>query len=260
MPDRICRLLVLSVCLMLIAASAFAEYRPGEILVKFKPGIEAKSASVALGATVRKSVPHIGVHCLKLKSGQSVEDAVATFRKNPKVAWAGANHVVRLASIIPNDEWFLTQEYCIPELDICLPIGGQWGLYNTEGRHDIHAPEAWDIEQGSEDMTIAIVDTGIQSYHWDLGGRVLDGYNVLDGSTETDDDQGHGTFVASVAAANTNNEDGVAGVDWNASLLPVKVLDASGEGDEVGCAEGIIWADRRWQQFRRLTGRHGARQ
>lgn len=246
MPDRMCRTLILSVCLALIAASLFAapkdEYRSGEILVKFKPGTAAKSASNTLGATLLKSVPHIDVHRLKLKSGQSVEDAVAKFSKNPNVIWAAPNHVVRLASTMPNDEWFEGSEWCIPELEICVPLGGQWGLYNTDGRHDIHGPEAWDIEQGSEDTIIAVVDTGIQSYHWDLAGRVLDGYNVLNSSMDTDDDHGHGTFVASVAAANTNNYDGVAGVDWNASLMPIKVLDANGEGGEAGAAEGIIWA------------------
>ena len=246
MPRRMCRSLILCLCLALVTMSAFAaskdKYRSGEIVVKFKPGIVARSVSTTLGATVLKSLPHIGVHCLKLKSGQSVEDAVTKFTKNPNVIWAGPNHVVRLASTMPNDEWFLGQEYCIPELDICIPLGGQWGLYNTEGRHDIHAPEAWDIEKGSESTIIAVVDTGIQSYHWDLAGRVLDGYNAITGTTDTDDDHGHGTFVASVAAANTNNTDGVAGVDWNASLLPVKVIDASGEGNEVDAAEGIIWA------------------
>lgn len=247
MSDRSVRALILSVCLMLLAASLFAasvgdRYRAGEIVVKFKPGIQAKSASAAMGASVRRSVPHIDAHCLKLKPGQSVEDAVAKFRKNPNVLWASPNYIVRLASTMPNDPWFAGEEFCIPELDICLPMGGQWGLYNTDGRHDIHAPEAWDIEKGSEDTIIAVVDTGIQDYHWDLAGRVLEGYNVLDGTTNADDDQGHGTFVASVAAANTDNNDGVAGVDWNASLLPVKVLDMNGEGDEVGCAEGIIWA------------------
>lgn len=246
MPQRMCRSLILCVCLALVAASAFAApknaYRSGEILVKFKPGSKASLVSTAFGATVLKSLPRIDVQRLKVKSGQSVEDAVAKFRSNPNVVWAAPNHVVRLASTMPNDEWFEGSEWCIPELDICIPLGGQWGLYNEDGRHDIHAPEAWDIEKGSADTIIAIVDTGIQSYHWDLAGRVLEGYNAITGTTDTDDDHGHGTFVASVAAANTDNYEGVAGVDWNASLMPIKVIDADGEGSEADAAEGIIWA------------------
>lgn len=224
------------------AAAGRERYRDGEILVKFKPGARANLVSAALGATVRRSLPRIGVHHLKLKPGRSVEDSVAKFRKNPNVVWAAPNHVLRLDATMPDDEWFEGQEWCIPELEICIPSGGQWGLYNPDGRYDIHAPEAWDIEQGSDSTIIAIVDTGIQSYHWDLGGKVIDGYNALDGSSDTDDDHMHGTFVASVAAANTNNAEGVAGVDWNALLMPIKVLDSTGEGDEAGAAEGIIWA------------------
>lgn len=241
------RLACLILCIVLaLTFSACAgdkeKYRSGEILVKFKPGASAGSVSAAMGATVRKSLPGIDVHCLKLKPGQTVENAVAKFGRNPNVIWAAPNHVVRLANTIPNDEWFLGEEWCIPELDLCIPLGGQWGLYNTDGRHDIHAPEAWDIQTGSTDTIIAIVDTGIQAYHTDLAGKVIGGYNALNGSTNTDDDHMHGTFVASIAAANTNNYSGVAGVDWNARLMPIKVLDSTGEGSEAGAAEGVIWA------------------
>jgi len=244
--NRYIRLACLVLTVLLLSSMAAAgpkeRYRPGEVLVKLKPGVAAAGVSAVLGASVRKSLPQIEVHCLALKSGQSVEDAVARFAKDPNVVWAAPNHVVRLASTIPDDEWFLGQEWCIPELEICIPLGGQWGLYNTDGRHDIHAPEAWDIQRGSASTIIAIVDTGIQSYHTDLVGKVIEGYNAIDGSTDTEDDHMHGTFVASIAAANTNNYDGVAGVDWNARLMPIKVLDSTGEGTEAGAAEGIIWA------------------
>lgn len=238
----LCLCLALSTAVWPASDMSGKRFRDGEILVKFRPGASASSVSAAFGAAVVKSVPRIGVHRLKLKTGQSVEDAVSKLSKNPNVVWAAPNHVVRLANTVPDDEYFLGTEFCLPELDLCIPDGGQWGLYNTDGRHDIHAPEAWDIERGSASMVIAIVDTGIQSYHPDLDGKVLDGYNALDGSTDTDDDHMHGTFVASVAAANTNNYDGVAGVDWNARLMPIKVLNADGEGSEAGAAEGIIWA------------------
>lgn len=233
----------LVLCIFGTAVDASSDkVRPGEILVKYKTGITAKAMSAALGGRLDRSLPRIGVHRVKLKAGQSVEDAVAKFGKNRNVVWAGPNHIVRLMNTMPNDEWFEGQEFCIPELEICIPMGGQWGLYNPEGRRDIHAPEAWDIERGSASTIIAVVDTGVQSYHWDLSGRVLEGYNVFDGSTDADDDQGHGTSVASIAAANTNNEDGIAGVDWNAMILPVKVLNSDGEGDEFGVAQGMIWA------------------
>ena len=201
-------------------------YKPGEILVKFKPGAPAQAIIASHRATVREFVPRIDVHCLRLPPGLSVSEAVEKFRRNPNVVFASPNHIV-YATVFPDDEWF---EWF------------QWGLYNTEGRHDIHAPEAWNLHTGSASTIIAIIDTGIEADHPDLSAKVIQGYNAINGSTDTDDDHMHGTFVAGIAAASTNNYEGIAGVDWHARLMPVKVLDASGQGEEIDAAEGIIWA------------------
>lgn len=202
------------------------KYKAGEILVKFKPGAPAKGIIASHRATVREVVPRIDVYCLRLPPGLSVPEAMKKFSRNPNVVFASPNHIL-YAIVFPNDEWF---EWF------------QWGLYNTEGRYDIHAPEAWDLHTGSTSTIIAIIDTGIQSSHPDLTGKVIQGYNAIDGSTNADDDHMHGTFVAGIAAASTNNYEGIAGVDWHARLMPVKVIDASGQGEEIDAAEGIVWA------------------
>jgi thermitase len=111
----------------------------------------------------------------------------------------------------------------------------QWGLRN------IQAFEAWDITTGGP-VIVAVLDTGVERDHPDLAGKVLPGYNAIDGSDQVVDLNGHGTAVAGLIAANTDNSEGVAGVCWGCQILPVKVLNAFGAGTDAGVANGIRWA------------------
>ncbi len=81
-------------------------------------------------------------------------------------------------------------------------------------------------------VTIAIIDTGIMVKHPEFGTRVLTGFNAFDGSTNANDDNGHGTHVAGISGAGKNNPlaSGMFGVAYNAFLLPIKVLDKTGAG------------------------------
>jgi subtilisin family serine protease len=129
----------------------------------------------------------------------------------------------------PNDEYF----------------GQQWGL-TTIGMLD-----AWPVFPGSftaaDGPPIAIVDSGVDSLHADLYGRVATdlGANCLTGVCISDgaaDDYGHGTHVAGIAAARANDHLGIAGIAFEAPIIPVKVLDATGSGTYASIASGIIWA------------------
>jgi serine protease len=95
-------------------------------------------------------------------------------------------------------------------------------------------------------VTIAVVDTGVDASHPDLAGRVLPGCRFL-GTTNTgalgaNDDHGHGTHVAGIAAALTNNGRGIEGAAPGVRILPVKVLDQNGQGYSSNIANGIVWA------------------
>jgi thermitase len=106
---------------------------------------------------------------------------------------------------------------------------------------DIDALEAWTITQGSSAVLIAILDTGIDQDHEDLVGKIKVSKNFTDSAT-IDDIAGHGTHVAGITAAYTNNAKGVAGIATNSLLLNGKVLNDSGSGYNSWIANGIIWA------------------
>ena len=106
----------------------------------------------------------------------------------------------------------------------------------------IQMPAAWDMSTG-EDVTVAIVDTGIDFRAPDLANtRRVDGYDFVNEDTDPTDDQGHGTHVAGTVAQTTNNAVGVAGTAFDATLLPVKVLDDAGLGSYEDIIQGIVYA------------------
>jgi subtilisin family serine protease len=105
----------------------------------------------------------------------------------------------------------------------------------------IGLPRAWALTLGKPSVTIAVLDTGVTPIP-DLKGALVPGYNFVSGNTNTIDDNGHGTEVASIAAARTNNKIGIAGVCGRCSIMPVKVLDAKGVGSPATIALGVTWA------------------
>jgi subtilisin family serine protease len=120
--------------------------------------------------------------------------------------------------------------------DPLFQAGRQYGL------HQIRALDGWGYSTGSESIIIAIVDTGIDLAHPDLADKIIPGYDFVNNDPIPQDDHGHGTHVAGIAAAVTNNGIGIAGVSWGARLLPVKVLNEQGWGYTSAIAAGIVWA------------------
>lgn len=112
----------------------------------------------------------------------------------------------------------------------------QWNLQK------IQMPQAWDSSTGQE-VTVAVVDTGVDFNAPDLAGaKRLPGYDFANNDADPTDDQGHGTHVAGTIAQSTNNGTGVAGVAYNAKLLPVKVLGSNGQGSYDNIIKGIVYA------------------
>jgi subtilisin family serine protease len=110
------------------------------------------------------------------------------------------------------------------------------------GLRDVQALDAWDIVTGSQEIVIAVVDSGINAAHPEFTGRLVPGYDFVDDDELPEDTQGHGTYIAGVIAAALDNGQGVAGVCPNCSIMPVKVLDEINRGSWSQLAEGILFA------------------
>lgn len=105
----------------------------------------------------------------------------------------------------------------------------------------VRAFDAWQASRG-QGIVVAVVDTGVTATHPDLQGRIVGGVDLIEPGTPPDDDNGHGTLVAGVIAANAGNGVGVAGAAPDSFIMPVRVLDAGGGGVAEDVAEGIRWA------------------
>jgi secreted trypsin-like serine protease len=120
----------------------------------------------------------------------------------------------------------------------------QWGLANDIDT-DIDVTEAWAINRGNASVMVAIIDTGVAVAHPDLAGARLRtdiDYDFINSDNNADDDNGHGTHVAGIVAASTDNGIGVAGICADCEILPVKVLDAEGSGAVSTIAQGLRYA------------------
>ena len=113
----------------------------------------------------------------------------------------------------------------------------------------IGVASAWTRTTGAPGVVVAVLDTGIDAAGAEFAGRLVPGYNALTGVADvpgdfspTDDDAGHGTHVSGTIAAAADNGTGVAGIAPNVSIMPVKVLDANGEGDFGAMRDGMTWA------------------
>lgn len=115
----------------------------------------------------------------------------------------------------------------------------QWALAK------VGAARAWNQEVGSTSpVTVAVIDTGADYGHPDLAGKLLPGFNATNPSASAQDDHMHGTHVAGIIAAATNNGLGVAGMSWGADVLPVKALGANGSGSSCDIVSALLYAAR----------------
>jgi subtilisin family serine protease len=215
---------------------------PGQVLVKFKPAASVLMQASALAAFETRAVtriPQIDVYVVRIEGSASVEETVAAFRNSPDVEYAEPNVMCR-ALVTPNDTLFKYQ-YALSNTG--QVIGQVPGSPQGKPSADIKAPQAWEETKGLATVVIGIVDTGVDLTHIDLQSKIqASGRDFINGDLDASDDNGHGTMVAGIAAAATDNNEGIAGVAWNSMILPVKVLDATGNGPSDTVAQGIIWA------------------
>jgi serine protease len=230
-----------------------AEANTTRILVRFRPGHDnPKPSTLPKGITLGSSLRLVpGLREVRLGRGVSVATALASFRRDPRVLLAEPDYRISLRRM-PNDPQFKAQ----------------WGVHNTgvAGRADadVDLPEAWEATVGGPKTVIAVIDTGIDLRHRDLAsnlwrnpgekpangrdddrnGYVDDvyGYDFINQDADPTDDNGHGTHVAGIIGAVGGNGIGVTGVNWRARIMPLKFLDANGDGSVADAIEALNYA------------------
>jgi subtilisin family serine protease len=209
--------------------------QPFEVIIRFESTIEltpnARIVSAASADHPEPTLAHalaaidaiqarpLGENTYRLRTRhRTTEYALQLLHTTPGIRYAEPNYR-RASTLLPNDPLFDRQATL----------------------SNIRAPEAWEISTGTA-IPIAILDTGVSPTHLDLKNKLLPGYDFLNRDSDPRDDDGHGTYTAGVAAAESNNALGVSGICWGCPIMPIKVLNRRGQGDDATIAEGIRWA------------------
>lgn len=246
-------------------------YVPNQVLVKMKSEIHrdfasrrrfadeilsarrfrAESLDIETPVLTDADETQTGVMLVQLDGSLSVEEAIREAESDPRVDFAEPNLRLAPAETIPNDALF----------------NSMWALHNpTVTGADIAATRAWDITTGSNNVVVAITDTGVDIQHPDLAANIwtnpgeipnnnidddnnglvddINGWNFQDNNNRLFDSisfDAHGTSVAGIIGAVGNNGAGITGVSWNVKLMPLKFI-SNGSGDTSGAVKAINYA------------------
>ena len=207
------------------STSSFSNQNTDRLIVKFRsiaPKTYREKVLSDFALRSPKSLKASNAYSLSIRKEDS-DDLIEKLERNLLIEYVEPDYRAQ-GFVVPNDPLF----------------SNQWAL------DTIQAPSAWDVTSGSGDVDIAVVDTGINGSHPDLNGKVAVSVDCRDNSScpfvEPVDVAGHGTHVAGIISANTNNATGVAGTIWNVNLMSVKALDDDETGYYSWIADGIVWA------------------
>ena len=260
-----------------LPADSNGPYRAGAVLVAFRPRVSAASQlaiergvgthsarrlgpaagpAKAAGAGRRPSTGPILLRVTR----SSVRAAVRELRGDPRVAYAEPDYLMH-ASAAPNDPSFALQ-WAASNTGQSIPTQNAEEVQGAPAKGtagaDDRALAAWGVSTGSRSIVIGETDTGVNYNHSDLAANIWTnpggvggcaagtrGYNVLTSKCEPLDDDtvygGHGTHVAGIMGAAGNNGSGVAGMNWQTSILPVKWLNSSASGSTSGLISALQW-------------------
>jgi len=178
------------------------------------------------------------MYIVNLPVESDIPAVAAEYENISDITYAEPNPLVK-AHFVPNDTYYANQ-WGLNNTGQAEPYGGGAPV-GTPGA-DIDAELAWNLHTGDNSIILSIIDTGVDYNHPDFSGRIVMGYDFANDDNDPKDDEGHGTCCAGIAGAKGNNGYGVAGVNWNCRIMPVKVLDEYGSGYMSDVADGIIYA------------------
>ncbi len=222
-----------------------AQYVPGELIVKFKGGSGAGGAG-ALRQRVRAVSSRVlggtGAEVLEVPTAQ-LESSIRVLRESGLVDYAEPNYIRHTDAFNPDDPVY--------------GVGDQWNMSQPYSGGGIDMPDAWEQVHsvtgnygGDSSVVVAVIDTGVAyrnggGYHQadDLAGtHFTSGYDFVHGDPYADDDNGHGTHVCGTVAQTTNNTKKCAGIAFDCTIMPIKVLDSSGTGSDDDIISGLEFA------------------
>jgi thermitase len=233
---------------------------PGELVVKLNSEPNAKSGITfeRLAQDLRSQLGSKGTvkvrHLLTterfavLKMNQAdLKDAQRALANDIRVAYSEPNYLYHIvgssdpAEVTPNDEQY----------------SQLWGMKNTgqvdaagqagTAGSDIHVAPVWaEGITGNKNVKVAVIDTGVDYTHPDLKDNVDAslGYNFVANTPDAKDDHSHGSHCSGTIGGIGNNGVGVAGVNWNVTIIPIKFLDANGSGALDAAVQAIQWATK----------------
>ena len=198
---------------------------PGRLLVKYRAGVSSKrrnSLMMAAGVRSDRVLSGLGVHVMELAEGADEEAYARVLRSQSEVEFVEPDYLCYpVAAMIPDDPLYSSQWH--------LPA--------------VSCPIAWGTTSGSDQVTIALCDTGVDATHPDLASKLVPGWNVVDNNSDTSPVSSHGTWTAGTAAATGNNSIGVASPALNCRIMPVRVSSlSSGAAMQSDLAEAVVWA------------------
>lgn len=206
-------------------AEDIPEFVEQEVLVRIKSGTDIEKIVSEIGGKIIETLPQISVIRIKLEPRVSVAKAIQILEELEEVEYAEPNGICYM-HLVPND----------------LNYDSQWAPQLTG------AESAWEVTTGAVEVIIAITDTGVDGTHPDFGGKVIAGYDTFnDISILANTDSAvhyHGTHCAGIAAAVGNNGQGIAGVAWGSTIMPIKICDDGPDytASDFDMAEAFTWA------------------
>ena len=243
-----------------------------EILVRFKPGVnveQIRAIAVANNDSMTDEIESVsGLAAIDDLDNADASAVAAHYSAMAEVAYAEPNFQIKLDDPIqkesPKDLKYRQPSTAKPNDPL---FTDQWALSNTgqdggTARADIDAIAAWAKSQGSEEVVVAVLDSGVDYTHVDLVGNMwvrpknlaaytddelgtfndLNGFNGTDKIADPMDDNGHGTHCAGIIGAEGDNGEGVVGVNWHVKIMPLKFLGRGGSGTTEDAIAAINYA------------------
>lgn len=222
-------LIIFGILLYVQDVSAQGEYVADQLIIKLKEGVNSLDVQLRMvqkGTLVVKKIPELRLQVIEVPP-EELEDMQNSLSQDPDIEYVDKNYFYEPLAT-PNDPLYSEQ--------LCFDV--------------FQAPQAWDLQTGHPDVVIAVVDTGFDVNHEDLiDGKLLPGCNTagldfdhITCNPDLTDNRVHGTGVTGTAAADTNNNVGVAGVCWGCSILPIRVYSDAGSASLDDTIEGILFA------------------